>query len=113
MNASSPPPAESHDETARRRVIYLEDALILVCIALLWVPIVAGPGPWVWLVLGADLGLMVWLLARRKRRVDELFEELRKQREGAPDAASLYPGLPGFAPPQERPTVSARGDGES
>ncbi len=105
MNSSPLPPGEPIGDARRRRIIWIEDTLILVCIGLLWLPLTGARGAWVSGVMLADLALMVWLLIRRKRRVDDLFAELRRKQE-AGEALHLYPGIPGIAPPVERPTVS-------
>ena len=80
-----------------RRVVHTEDALIILCLVLLWLPIIGFHGWWVKLVLGASLVTMIVVLVRRKRRVDALFDELR-QRQAQVEAMGGYPTIPGMMP---------------
>ncbi len=83
-----------------RRTIAYENTLILVCLALLWLPIIGYSGPVVTAVLLADLAAMVWLLGRRKRRVDAVFAEIRRRQEEAERSGRPLglPGVPGLPP---------------
>jgi hypothetical protein len=90
-----------------KAVVHLEDALIIISLVLLWLPIVGLRGLWVNVVLGLCLLTMVLILVRRKRRVDKLFAELRK-RQAMIEAMGGYPTIPGMMPNRmgaERPTT--------
>lgn len=81
-----------------RTTVHIEDALIILCLIPLWLPVFGVRGTWVTLVMVAALILMVAVLRRRKRRVDNLFAELRRRQEML-DAVGGYPMLPGMMPP--------------
>lgn len=107
-------PEHELESMPSRRLVLFEDAMVLLCLATLWLPITGVRGAWVTAVLGVSLVLMIGLLIRRKQRVDRLFEELRrKQREL--EQMGGYPTLPGMIPPSrlpsEPPASQSAGDG--
>lgn len=96
------PPYPEADEPVlpNRRMVAVEDALILVCLGLLWLPMLGLRGTWVTALLVVDLATMVVVMVRRKRRVDRLFEEWRRLREEQ-QRLGAYPGVPGMIPPRQ------------
>ncbi|MCC7491113.1 MAG: hypothetical protein IT204_02135 [Fimbriimonadaceae bacterium] len=92
------PEPDFQPELPPRRVVAAEDGLVLLCLALLWLPIAGYHGPWVTAVLVADLLAMVVLLRRRKQRLDKLLEDYRQHQEALRQRGAV-PGLP-FIPPE-------------
>ncbi len=89
-----------------KHTVHLEDALIILCLVPLWLPVFGLKGLWVTLLMIASLVAMVVVLRRRKRRLDTLFAELRK-RQAMLSAMGGYPTMPGMMPPRmdaERPS---------
>ncbi len=105
----TPPPHLEAPEPPPRRTRIAESLLILICLATLWLPIAGLRGPLANAVLLVSLALMVWLFVRQKRRLDDLFEALRRQQEQM-EAMGGYPGLPGMMPP---PTTRVADDQRS
>lgn len=97
------PDPEPLPSAPSRRTVLTEDALILVCLATLWIPILGYRGPLVLAVMLVSLALMSILLVRRKRRVDALFEEMRRRREEM-QALGGFPTMPGMIPPRMGPS---------
>lgn len=85
-----------------RRAVHVEDGLILVCLAVLWLPIFGYHGPVVKAILTLALLAMVVVYFRRQRRVGRVISEQREEMERL-KASGGYPFLPGMMPPQERP----------
>mgnify|MGYP000920889319 CR=1 FL=1 len=102
MNPFPPVFNEPQEELVKvdRRVVWIEDGLILLCLGLLWLPILGHRGPVTNGLMVAALGVMVVLLVRRKRRVDALFAAYRKQQE-ALRGVQGYPNLVGMVPPRQ------------
>lgn len=98
-----------------RRTVWIEDALILLGIPIMWLAIFELQGAWVRVVLWATLAVMIVLLIRRKRRIDRLFEELRRRQRRLQEMGG-FPTIPGMMPPErlqgpphERPVDQSRG----
>ncbi|MBI2301512.1 MAG: hypothetical protein HYU66_21615 [Armatimonadetes bacterium] len=85
-----------------RRAIRLEDGLILVCLASLWLLILGHRGPAVTAVLCLVLVAQLVIAVRRFRRVGQVITEQKEEMERL-KASGGYPFLPGMLPPQERP----------
>lgn len=102
MNPFPPAFDEPQEDLVKvdRRVVWFEDALILICLALLWLPILGPRGPLTSGIMVVALIAMLALLIRRKRRVDALFAAYRKQQEEMRGVQG-YPNLIGRVPPPE------------
>jgi len=89
-----------------RATVHVEDALIILCLIPLWLPVFGLRGLWVNVLMGTALFTMIVVLRRRQKRVANLFAELRKRQEMM-EAMGGYPTIPGMMPPRmsgERPT---------
>ena len=117
MDPRLPDPEPGQEFKIDRRAVAIEDALVLLCLALLWLPLLGFRGSWVTVVMVADVVTMVAVLIRRKRRIDDLFEEWRR-RQSETETLGAYPGMPGVMPPRqtgpgvERPSVEASDEGD-
>lgn len=75
------PSEQQDDEQQTRRNLYVEDALILVCIGLLfWLGVLRRHQPVAQILLGAVFIVMLVVFVRRIRRTYRAFKDKRDER---------------------------------